>query len=88
MTTEHFEVLDPELKMIIGALIEEWGKATTKHPHWPTDDVIHAAAIVAEESGELIRAALQFEYEGGTYDALRKEAIQTGAIAIRFLRNS
>lgn len=48
-------------------------------------DFIEAAAIVAEESGELIRAALQFHNEDGQYYAMHKEAIQTGAMALRFL---
>ena len=87
MTTQDFEELRPEIKVIIGQITKELNKAMVKHGHWPQDDVIHASAIVCEESGELIRAALQFEYEGGSYDDLRKEAIQTGAMAIRFLLN-
>ena len=38
--------------------IKELKKAKEKFPWWPNNNVIHAAAIVAEESGELIRAAL------------------------------
>jgi hypothetical protein len=33
-------------------------RAETLHPHWPPDP-IHGAAIVSEESGEAIRAALR-----------------------------
>lgn len=36
---------------------------------------------------DLIRAALQFRYEGGLKRDIEKEAIQTGAMAIRFLLN-
>jgi len=62
--------------------------AKHKHPDWPTDPV-HAAAIVAEESGELIRAAIQLKIEKtGSLAALEREAIQTIATAVRLLENS
>ena len=67
-------------------IIKELVRAERKFPFWP-DDIIHAAAIVNEESGELIRAALQYVYEDGHKDELRKEAIQTAAMCIRFLKN-
>jgi hypothetical protein len=63
---------------------EEVERARAKHPIWPTD-ILHAAAIVAEESGELMRAAVQHRGEGGTLEACDKEAIQTAATCIRFL---
>jgi hypothetical protein len=66
--------------------LEELAKAEYLHPKWPKDE-IHAAAIVGEEAGELIRASLQNTYGGGKVSAMRKEAIQTGAMAIRFLKN-
>lgn len=68
-------------------LAAEYKKACKKHPDWP-DDKIHACAIVAEESGELVRACLQHEYEGGLYNEMIKESIHTGAMAIRFLVNA
>lgn len=71
-----------ELKLIL----EELQRAEAKHPKWPKD-VIHAAAIVSEESGELIRAAVQYTYEDGNKKDLEKEAIQTAATCIRFLKN-
>lgn len=68
----------------LAPIVAELRRATAKHPHWP-DDCIHAAAIVAEESGELVRAALRYTYEGGQEDEMRTEAIHTAATAIRFL---
>ena len=73
-------------KMAIIALLEELERAEAKFPWWPTDP-IHAAAIVAEEAGELIRAALRETYEGAE-DEMVTEAIQTGAMALRFIINA
>jgi hypothetical protein len=71
---------------IINKIQEEILRAEAKHPKWPKD-IIHASAIVGEESGELIRAALQLSYEGGDTESVRIEAIQTAATCIRLLKN-
>lgn len=65
---------------------DELDRAEKKFPDFPVDP-IHAAAIVAEEAGELVQAALQFTYEGGSYEEMQKEAVQVGAMALRFLVN-
>lgn len=69
----------------ICAIYLEMKRAEQKHPNWPKDDYIHAAAIVAEESGELIREALQATYETGRYFDMHQEACQTAAMSLRFL---
>ena len=66
------------------AVSEEIKRARAKHPIWPKD-ILHAAAIISEEAGELMRAAVQHRGEGGTLEACDKEAIQTAATCIRFL---
>ena len=38
--------------------------AETYHPEWPKD-VVHGAAVVAEEAGELVQAALDATYHCG-----------------------
>ena len=72
---------------VVSDIVAELERAERKFPGWPVDPV-HAAAVVVEEAGELQQAALQFTYEGGGFDAMCKEAVQTGAMALRFLLNA
>lgn len=85
MHLEEIEISADELNLMSEIFIE-LAYAEKKFPRWP-ESVVEQAAIVCEESGELIRAALQLKYEGGNVDDCRKEAIQTAAMAIRFLKN-
>lgn len=71
---------------IVNEILKEVERAETIHPYWPKD-MIHSSAIVCEESGELIRAAVQFNYENGNLEEIKKEAIQTAATCIRLLKN-
>lgn len=79
--------LPDELLHILAIVVTELNGEIEKHPQWPKDH-IHAAAIVAEESGELVRAALQHKYEAGAPEEMYKEAIQTSAMGMRFLLNT
>lgn len=74
------------VESLILEIVMELDRATIKHPNWP-DDVIYQAAIVQEECGELMRAAVQLQLENGSEDAVKKEAIQTAAMCLRLLRN-
>lgn len=69
----------------IDLVFNELRDAERKFPGWP-EDPVHAAAILAEEAGELQKAALDYYYgrHEGT-DEMEKEAAQAGAMAIRFL---
>lgn len=73
-----------EKKQAVAAILKELEKAEEKFPYWPADKV-HQAAIVGEESGELIRAAFQNAYEQKGTEPMLKEAVQTGAMAVRFI---
>lgn len=65
---------------------EELERALAKFPTWPTDPV-HALAVLGEEFGELTKDVLQQTYEPHktSRDRIRKEAIQTAAMALRFI---
>lgn len=71
---------------IISEIALELGRAKDKHPEWPKD-MIHQAAVVCEESGEMLQASLQFVYEGKPLSAIKEELIQTGAMVFRMLEN-
>ena len=71
---------------IIDDIYHEYCSACKIHPVWP-DDIIHAVSIMNEESGESIRAALNYVYEEGNLDDLKKELIQTAAMCVRCLIN-
>jgi NTP pyrophosphatase (non-canonical NTP hydrolase) len=65
---------------------EELAAAEKKHPTWPKDTV-HASAILNEEAGELTQAAIDYHYDNGSLEKVRREAAQVGAMAIRVLIN-
>lgn len=62
----------------------ELARATKKFPTWPTDP-LHALAVLGEEFGELTKDMLQLTYEPHktSRENVRKEAIQTAAMALR-----
>lgn len=64
----------------------ELDRALRKFPTWPTDP-LHALAVLGEEFGELTKDVLQMTYEPGKTNAenVRMEAIQTAAMALRFV---
>lgn len=86
LCNQFFEELPIRFKRNICAIICEYNMAVEKHPYWPADH-IHAAGIVAEESGELMQAALNNFYEKGQYFKIHNEAIDTGAAVLRLLNN-
>jgi len=84
----HCMAVDENIYNVLDAIFLELSRAENLHPFWPTDKV-HAAAIVTEEAGELLQAANSYE-ETADKDYLnnmRKEAVQVGAMALRFLLN-
>ena len=66
----------------IEIILSELKRAEEKHPGWP-DDIVHAVAIMIEEAGEAMQAAIDCHYKGGDIELLRIELAQVGAMAIR-----
>lgn len=46
---------------------------------------IEGACIIAEEAGEVCKAALDHKYRGASVEDIKKEAAQTAAVCIRLL---
>jgi len=76
----------PAMDKAIHEIVIELERAVEKFPRWPTDP-LHAAAVLGEEFGELTKAILETIYEApkSTEADVRKEAIQTAAMALRFV---
>lgn len=76
----------PVVPEVVAAVLAEVERAMRKFPTWPTDP-LHAVAVLGEEFGELTKAVLQSVYEPhkSTPEDVATEAIQTAAMAIRFL---
>lgn len=70
------------------AVVAELERAVRKFPTWPTDP-LHAVAVLGEEFGELTKAVLQSVYEPHKVQPgeVRAEAVQTAAMAMRFLQS-
>lgn len=82
---------------ILSDILKEVKYAKKRFPNWPPHPAAQAG-IVCEEAGELMKACLELKYEcieGYVKDKhiiihkdeIRMEAIQTAAMAIRFLEN-
>jgi hypothetical protein len=67
-------------------ILKELHQAKQKWPRYYSD-VIHAAAIIGEEAGEILKAALDYTYDNGAIEDVEKETIQTAAMCIRLLEN-
>ena len=73
-------------EQLITIVFSEVQRARAKFPTWPTDP-FHAFGVVAEEFGELAQAVTQHVYEPHKSDreAVKAEAVQLAAMAIRFI---
>jgi hypothetical protein len=80
------DTLDPERQAAIEQVLAELARAERLFPGWPTDP-LHALAVLGEEFGELSQAVLQEVYEPHKNNPcqVRAEAVQTAAMALRFL---
>ncbi len=86
LCNEIFDKLPLDEKRALVCIISELQEARKKHPKWPKD-LIHQAAIVSEEAGETVKAALQNGYETGRYYDVMREAIHVAATAVRMVHS-
>jgi len=79
------KAVDPAT-ILFAAVWRELDRARVKFPTWPTDP-LHALAVLQEEVGELQKAVLErcYEFDKSSMDDVRTEAVQTAAMALRFL---
>lgn len=86
--SKHYAMDDGGLthagEIVLNMVENEIDYAELKHPGWPTD-IVHATAIMMEEAGEAMQAALDVYYKDGDKEQLKKELAQTGAMAMRCL---
>ncbi len=68
-------------------ILDELDRACVLHPDWPSD-IVHQAAIVAEEAGEALQAANNHLHHGADLDLVRREMIQCGAMCLRWMQNN
>lgn len=71
-----------DMENIIGELL----RSEEKYRDWP-ESIDVQAGIVCEKSGDLYIKAQHRNYAGANLNDIRKEAIQTAAVCIRFLKN-
>lgn len=72
-------------EIVITKIFKELRDGEIKHPGFP-EDILHCACILAEEAGEVVKAANDYHYGRKMSQVkLRKEIAQVGAVAIRFL---
>lgn len=70
---------------VMTKIFKELRDAEMKHPGFP-EDILHGACILAEEAGEVVKAANDLYYgRAVTQVKLRKELAHVGAMSIRFL---
>lgn len=84
MSTNELEGRNGGVDALLGEVAAELTRACTKFPTWPTDP-LHALAVLGEEYGELTKDMLQLCYEPHktSRENVRKEAMQTAAMALR-----
>jgi len=61
-------------------------RAEKIHPDFPKD-IFQQLAIMQEESGEVVKSVVDYQFHGGTINDIREELIQTAAMCMRMLNN-
>lgn len=61
-------------------------KSCEQHPFWPINNIAAGKAIVDEEYCELQKAYNDYTFHGGKFEDLLTEAVQTGAMVVKFIQ--
>ena len=92
----HFSDAEPlkrseALIQIWQNILAELARAEHLHPVWPAvghrGDHVRAVGRMLEEAGETLKAVNDYEEGKGSLAHIHQEAIQAGAMAVRFLQN-
>lgn len=67
---------------------KELKRAIKLHPIWPIGEQVHQVAIICEESGEALQAALNFADHGKPFKLIEKEIVHTAAMCERWFREN
>lgn len=86
LTHELLDRLTHDEVVAVGLVLNELIASKRAWPEWPSD-LVYGAAVVAEEAGELVQAALNAHYKGANPELSKSEAEQTAVTAIRFISN-
>jgi len=82
---QHFHVsVVTSVQRVTGQVVRSVLAAEEKFPSWP-DDLVHGAAIMSEEAGEAVKAALDYTYGRGFLTHYRLELLHTAAMCVRAL---
>lgn len=81
-------ITPPPYAQALWLVLAELGRAQTKFPTWPTDP-IHAAGVLFEEAGELVKEVMQLTYEPhkSSREKVATEAVQCAAMGLRFVQS-
>ena len=74
------------MKDVQSLINKELERAKKLHTEFPSD-IVYQSAILAEEAGECVRAALNAIFECGDIEEFYTEATHAAAVAIRILEN-
>ncbi len=74
------------MREIIDGILKALRHAEAKHPDFP-EDIKHQALIMAEESGEVVQAVLNYTDHNCDKRLIEEELYQTVAVCIRMLKH-
>jgi len=92
VVTDQFNIMDTQKQYdafsdFCKEVWEEYLRATKKHEWKPDRSLTEVACVVAEEMGEVVKAALQAQCEHVPIDPIFPELVQTAAMCFRAMQH-